>query len=121
MGASIPAIVDVRQVIPLRITAVGRQRRQMCLVDKYGFPRTTAKGQRVIQGYQTGDIVVAVVTAGKRTGRYQGKVAIKASGYFAIATATGTVTDIAARYCRKLHRSDGYSYQKGDRACPPLP
>ena len=57
---------------------------------------------------------------GKRTGRYQGKVAVKASGYFAIATATGTVTDIAAQYCRKLHRSDGYSYQKGDRACLPL-
>jgi hypothetical protein len=57
---------------------------------------------------------------GKRTGRYQGKVAVKASGYFAIATPTGTVTDIAARYCRKLHRSDGYSYQKGDRAFLPI-
>ena len=53
--------------------------------------------------------------------RYQGKVAVKASGYFAIATATSTVTDIAARYCRKLHRSDGYSYQKGDRAFPHSP
>ena len=121
VGASTPAILAVQQVIPVLITAVGRQRRQMCLVDKYGFPRTTAKGQRVIQGYQTGDMVAAVVTSGKRTGRYEGKVAVKASGYFAIATATGTVTDIAAHYCRKLHHSDGYSYQKGNRAFPLIP
>jgi hypothetical protein len=75
----------------------------------------------VIQGYQTGDMVEAVVPLGKRKGRYLGKVAVKASGYFAITTPTGTIPDIAARFCRKLHRSDGYSYQKGVRACPSLP
>ena len=121
VGVSTPATVSIQQVFPVKITAVGRQRRQMCLVDKYGFPRTKAKEHRVIQGFQTGDIVVAVVPSGKRTGKYQGKVAVKANGQFSIATTTGTVPDIAARYCRKLHRSDGYSYQKGDRAFLPIP
>jgi hypothetical protein len=51
VGASTPATLGVQQVVPLRITAIGRQRRQMCLVDKRGFPRTKAKEQRVVQGF----------------------------------------------------------------------
>jgi len=102
------------------ITAERRQRRQMCLVDRYGFPRSAAKRDRIIHGYQTGDLVLAIVPRGKRAGTYEGRVAVKASGSFSIATRTGTVTDIAYRFCHLLQHNDGYAYnQKG--GCDFLP
>lgn len=121
VGTSTPAALKVARVTPLLIAAVGRQRRQLCLVDTYGFPRTKAKQRRAVHGFQSGDIVTATVSKGKRVGRYQGKVAVKVSGYFSIATKAGTVTDIAHRYCRLLHRGDGYCYQKGESSFLPIP
>ena len=35
----------------------GYGNRQMCLMDKHGFPRTRPKQARSVKGYQTGDIV----------------------------------------------------------------
>ena len=95
---------------PLLIKATGRQSRQMCRVDKYGFPRTSAKGNRIVHGFRTGDLVKAVVTKGKRSGAYVGRVAVRARGSFNIATKHGTVTDIRHSYCRMLQFSDGYQY-----------
>ena len=43
----------------LLISAKGRGSRQMCRVDKYGFPRTSAKASKTIKGFQTGDMVKA--------------------------------------------------------------
>ena len=40
---------------PLTITAFGHGSRQVCRVDRYGFPRTGAKRQKVVRGFQ-GDI-----------------------------------------------------------------
>ncbi len=113
VGKSTPLQLHLDGVVPLLITATGRQSRQMCGTNKYGFVRTKAKESRTSHGFQTGDMVKAFVPTGKRAGRYQGKVAIKASGYFSITTRSGTVTDIAHRYCRMIQRNDGYSYQKG--------
>jgi len=44
---------------PLYITATGRGSRQMCRMDKYGFPRTSAKAAKRVHGFQTGDMVRA--------------------------------------------------------------
>ena len=88
----------------------------MCRVDKYGFPRTKPKQKRTQQGFQTGDIVRAVVTKGKKIGIYIGRVAVRSSGSFNIATRKDTVQGISYRYCMPLHKSDGYSYQKGEAA-----
>jgi hypothetical protein len=82
----------------------------MCRVDKFGFPRTKAKQGRFQKGFQTGDWVVANVTKGKKTGRYLGRVAVRSSGSFNIKTANGTVQGISYRYCRAIHRADGYTY-----------
>ncbi len=121
VGVSTPPALSIAHVLPWHIQAVGRQRRQMCLVDKRGFPRSKAKQRRVVHGFQTGDLVVATVTKGQRAGKYQGKVAVRASGYFSLTTRSGTVTDIAHRYCRLLQRSDGYAYEKGGRGFLPFP
>ena len=39
VGASTPQVLQVKGVVPLLITATGRQRRQMCLMDRFGFVR----------------------------------------------------------------------------------
>src|SRR5690606_7875260 len=87
-GESVYAPLDFA---PLLIKATGRQSRQMCRMDKYGFPRTSAKQGRVQFGFQTGDIVRAVVTQGKKQGVYSGRVAVRNSGRFNITTRAGTV------------------------------
>ena len=121
VGASTPGALHVKGVIPLLITANGWQRRQMCLMDEDGFPRTKPKQRSRVKGYRTGDMVRAVVTEGTKVGTYLGKVAIKASGYFTITTSAGAVPDIPHRYCRMLQHADGYRYAKGGRDFLSLP
>jgi 5-methylcytosine-specific restriction endonuclease McrA len=91
---------------PLIIKATGRQCRQMCRPNKYGFPRTGAKEVRVVKGFQTGDIVKAIVPGGKKQGTHVGRVAIRTSGSFNI----GNVQGIGWQHCQVLHHADGYSY-----------
>ena len=95
---------------PLTITAFGHGSRQVCRVDKYGFPRTTAKKQKVVKGFQTGDIVKAVVTKGKKIGTYVGRVSVRVSGSFNISTKNGTTQGISWRYCQRVQVVDGYNY-----------
>jgi len=120
VGASTPDRLQVAGIRPLLICATGWQCRQMCRVDRYGFPRTSAKRHSRVQGFQTGDIVRAVVPTGKRAGTYVGRVAVRATGFFNIATSTGTVQGVAARFCRVIHRQDGYSYEDGGCGFLPL-
>jgi 5-methylcytosine-specific restriction endonuclease McrA len=121
VGASTPTVLRVRWVIPVLITAQRGQCRQMVLMDKHGFPRTRAKGRSCVQGFRTGDIVRARVTSGTKSGSYLGRVAVRASGSFNIATRKGPIQGVAARYCIALQRVDGYSYQKGARCFLPIP
>lgn len=110
VGQSTPEVLHTDGIKPLNIKAMGHGKRQMCRVDKYGFPRTAAKSQKVVKGFQTGDIVKAVVTKGKKTGVYIGRVAVRISGYFNITTHNGVVQGIGYKNCLKLHGCDGYNY-----------
>ena len=85
----------------------------MCRVDRFGFPRTKAKSAKRVKGFQTGDMVKAVVEKGKKAGRYFGRVAIRARGSFNIKQGKGTITDIGWRWCRLIQRMDGYNYTIG--------
>jgi hypothetical protein len=120
VGASTPERLDIQGVVPLHITATGHGSRQMCRMDKYGFPRTAPKQQKRVQGFQTGDLVRAVVPGGKKAGTFIGKVAVRTSGSFNIATSHGTLQGINRRFCRLIARADGYSYdQRKEQAFPP--
>ena len=99
----------------LLISAKGRGSRQMCLMDKYGFPRTSAKASKMVNGFQTGDIVKAVVTKGSKQGEYLGRVAVRSRGYFNIQTKTQVVQGIGFEYCHIVQRSDGYLYSYKER------
>ena len=121
IGNSTPEPLKVDGVVPLLISATGHGSRQMCLMDRFGFPRTAAKQVKRVNGFQTGDIIQATVTRGKKIGTYVGRVAIRATGYFNITMKQGTVQGINHRSCTHLHRCDGYSYQKGEAAFSPHP
>ena len=81
-------------------------------MDRYGFPRTGPKQHKRVQGFQTGDLVRAVVTSGTKQGTYVGKVAVRTRGVFNITTAQGVVTDIHHRNCTLIARADGYTYRR---------
>ena len=99
----------------LTISARGRGSRQMCSMDKYGFPRTKPKGSKLVEGFQTGDMVKAIVPKGPKQGEYLGRVAVKSSGYFDIKTKNGLAQSIGYKYCRLIQKNYGYSYNYKER------
>ncbi|MBB4932938.1 hypothetical protein F4561_003758 [Lipingzhangella halophila] len=80
--------------------------------DRYGFPRLRLPRVKAFFGFQTGDLVRAVVPTGKKTGTYVGRVAVRATGSFNIATAQGTVQGIRHKHVRLLQRADGYTHTR---------
>lgn len=114
VGISTPNSLNITGYQPLIIKAMGRGSRQMVKPDKYGFPRTSPKlRQKSFYGFMTGDSVKAVVTKGKKVGTYYGRVAVRKTGNFNIKTKTDTVQGISYKYCRQLHKCDGYTYNFG--------
>ena len=99
----------------LQISAKGRGARQMCKVNKYGFPRTSAKASKSVKGFQSGDVVKAIVTTGSKQEVYLGRVAVRSRGCFSIKTNSGLVKDIGYKYCHLIQRGDGYSYSYKER------
>ncbi|MDJ0797741.1 MAG: RNA-guided endonuclease IscB [Calothrix sp. MO_167.B12] len=95
---------------PLKIKCNGHGKRQMCRTDKYGFPVRYVPLRKFVKGFQTGDIVKAVVTAGKKIGTYLGRIAARSTGSFNISTNNGLVQGISYKYCQTIHKKDGYSY-----------
>ena len=100
----------------LSIKATGRGSYQRTRLTKHGFPRGYLTRSKSAFGFQTGDMVHAVVPAragrkpGKKEGTYLGRVAIRASGSFNIQTGNGLVQGIHHRFCTLIQRADGYGY-----------
>ena len=107
VGASGATVKVCPKHQPLLIKATGRGTRQMCRMDKYGFPRTLAKAAKRVHGFQTGDLVKAIVPNGKQAGTHVGRVAVRTKGTFRV----GATDGIVYRHCRLLQRVDGYDYQ----------
>lgn len=82
--------------------------RQMQLMDKYGFPRTSAKINSNVFGFKSGDITRAVVTTGKYIGKYVGTIAVRKSGVFDL-----NKISISHKNLTILHKGDGYKYHHG--------
>ncbi len=107
VGMSGKAVILSVSHQPLLIKAMGRGSRQMVNSNKYGFPRGKAKSAKCVHGFQSGDIVKANVTTGKKKGTYVGTVSIRSTGSFKI---NGQVDGIGWQNCRVIQRVDGYSY-----------
>ena len=102
--------LKVLTTVPLLIKCSGHGNRQMCGTNKYGFPTRHRTNQKIHKGFQTGDIIKAVVTKGKKIGTYIGRVLCRASGSFDISTHAGRVAGISYKYCFHIHKKDGYQY-----------
>jgi 5-methylcytosine-specific restriction endonuclease McrA len=94
----------------LSIKSTGRGSYQRTRLDSFGFPRGFLTRTKAHFGFQTGDRVMAIVTKGKKTGTYAGRVAVRSSGSFNIQTGSGVVQGISYKDCRLLQRADGYGY-----------
>ena len=68
----------------------------MTRVDRYGFPRQSAKRFKVVKGFRTGDLIKAVVPTGKKDGTHT--------------TDAGTIQGISYKYCKTIQKGDGYGY-----------
>ncbi len=94
----------------LTLKATGRGSYQRTRLDRYGFPRGYLMREKSVRGFQTGDLVVATVTTGKKIGVHAGRVAVRKTGSFNIQTAQGVVQGICHKHCRLIQRNDGYGY-----------
>ncbi|MEG4092055.1 RNA-guided endonuclease IscB [Microcoleus sp. Pol12B4] len=90
--------------------ATGDGSRQMCRTDKFGLPSRYVPRFKFVKGFQTGDIVKAVVTSGKKVGTYTGRVAVRSSGSFNVSAVQGLIQGINRKYCFSIHQKDGYNY-----------
>jgi 5-methylcytosine-specific restriction endonuclease McrA len=117
VGSSTPEKVIVKVTNPMLIKATGYGHRRMCNITKFGFPQVNKKGElavrsrlKVVHGFQTGDMVRAVVLKGKNVGTHIGRVTVRATGQFDISTTTRKLQIINHKYCKLIHRQDGYCY-----------
>jgi 5-methylcytosine-specific restriction endonuclease McrA len=120
VGVSTPDALYVKAHDVLMIAATGRGQHCRTNVNASGFPRGYLKRQKQFFGFQTGDIAKAVVPSGKKAGVYVGRVSCRVSGSFDIRGTSGRVQGINHKYFLALHRSDGYSYSRKEKA-PFLP
>ena len=114
VGKSTPEVVKIEGLRPLLITSHGHGCRQVQNNDKYGFPKGLPKQGKVFYGFQTGDIVKAIVPHGKYAGTYVGRIAARMAGNFKFSRKNGTRFDVSYKYCKAVHQMDGYSYQRGE-------
>lgn len=110
VGASTPEQLITTGVKPLLITAKGHGTRRASRSDKFGFPVRYCSRTKFHKSFQTGDILKAVVTSGKKIGTYVGRVATRATGSFNISTPDGLAQGISHKYCKHIHKKDGYAY-----------
>lgn len=98
------------EIPTLCIKANGRGSYQRTRLTKYGFPRGYLMRQKQVQGFQTGDMVRAVVPEGSKMGTWLGRVAVRKTGSFNVQTLGGAIQGISYRYCTLTQRADGYGY-----------
>lgn len=96
----------------LAIKCTGRGSYQRTRLDAFGFPRGYLMRTKSVQGFRTGDIVVATVTKGKKIGVHVGRVAVRKTGSFNIQTGSAVVQGIGHKHCRVVQRGDGYGYSR---------
>lgn len=110
VGFSGSEVVVPSGMFPLVAKTTGHGNRQMCGTDAFGFPKRYRSRQKIHFGFQTGDMVKAVVPKGKRTGIHTGRVLVRASGRFDIQTENGRAAGISYKHSKPIQRQDGYHY-----------
>jgi hypothetical protein len=94
----------------LTVKCMGRGSYCRTRLNAFGFPRGYLMRKKQVHGFQTGDMVKAVVNKGKKVGTHVGRVAIRETGFFNIQTLSGAVQGISHKHCQIIQRGDGYRY-----------
>lgn len=103
--------------------ATGRGTRLRGKLNKCGIIVFKWKNRsKTINGFQTGDIVVADVPHNdkktyKNEGQFVGRVMVRSSGRFDIKTIRGELVNVKMQFCKLLQNNSGYHYTVG-RAIP---
>jgi hypothetical protein len=79
--------------------------RQRCGTDRCGFPIRHAPRVKKYQGWQTGDLVRAVIPQGRYAGVHVGRIAIRFRPSFRL-----NGIDVHPKYLELLQKADGYEY-----------
>lgn len=98
----------------LEIKCTGRGSYQRTRLTKFGFPRGYLMRSKSVFGFATGDMVKANVPSGKKQGKYVGRVAVRASGFFNIQPKGGLVQGISHKHCTLIERGTGYGFKQLD-------
>ena len=61
-------------------------------------------------GFQTGDMVRAILPSGKFAGTHVGRLTVRKTGVFEINTSKSKVAPVRHKYCQSVHKNDGYMY-----------
>lgn len=114
VGKSTPSHLYFKTKEVLFIKAKGHGSRSRTNLDRYGFPRGYFARQKFFFGFQTGDMVKAVVPRGKYKGIWFGEVSCRKTGSFDIKGKNGKriAQGINYRYVQVIQRFDGYTYRK---------
>ncbi|AKB74950.1 HNH endonuclease [Methanosarcina lacustris Z-7289] len=111
VGASTPNEITFKTNQVLHIKAKGRGSHCRTNLDKYGFPRGYMARQKSFFGFQTGDIVKAIIPKGKYKGTHFGAVACRKKGSFVIKNKHGKlIAETTYKNCKMLSKADGYEY-----------
>jgi 5-methylcytosine-specific restriction endonuclease McrA len=105
----------------LMMNCTGRGEYQRTSPDAYGFPRLRRMRSKSVRGFRSGDLVRAAVLKGKHAGVWTGRVAVRASGSFAIYARDGRRDGINVGLFSVLQRADGYEYLCRANARPAIP
>jgi len=101
--------LDLRMQV-WQVKATGHGSRQMCRMDRFGFPRTSAKTAREVKGFRTGDMVQSVVPSGKRLALTSARWQYGLGEFLTCRPRSASCRVSVHKHCSVLHRADGYSY-----------
>jgi len=113
VGISTPDMLYFKIGNVLHIKAKGRGTRSRTNLDRYGFPRGHLVRQKFFFGFQTGDIIKAMVPKGKYQGIWCGETACRKTGCFDIKNKEGQriAQGISYKYCTLTQQFNGYTYK----------
>lgn len=109
VGDSGAKVVIPKNIKFASIKAIGRGSRQVCRVDKFGFPRTKAGRIKRVFGFQSNDYVTLTQPRGKYKGIHKGLVSIRVTGQFDVRNENVKITSSYQNFTL-IQRGTGYDY-----------
>lgn len=112
VGLSTPEKFYFKTNTVLLVRAKGRGSRYRSGTDKYGFPIRYMPKTKYICGFQSNDMVKAIVPKGKYKGVHYGTISMRTTGRCDIKDllAVRIAQGIDSKFCKILQRFDGYAY-----------